>query len=99
MQFIRVSLISIFFLLISLSNYAEEGLVVTSQFSASEPICPYRVHCVPGTNFFSLTDANICGCCYCHGGAVGCAGGFKGRIICADTTIADKCRCQMIIKP
>lgn len=62
-------------------------------------ICPQPVNCTYGSNFLSLADANYCGCCGCHGGAVGCSGGAKGRIICADNTVASACSCQYIVTP
>ena len=60
-------------------------------------ICPQPVNCAAGSNFLTLADANYCGCCSCHGGALGCSGGAKGRIICEDGTVAQACSCQYIV--
>jgi hypothetical protein len=64
----------------------------------SQSICPMPLSCQPHENYLSLSDADACGCCFCHGGARGCAGGYKGRIICFDGTIADNCGCQKEIR-
>lgn len=60
-------------------------------------ICPQPINCANGANFLTLADADYCGCCSCHGGAIGCTGGAKGRIICQDGTVAGACACQYII--
>lgn len=60
-------------------------------------ICPQPVNCAPGSSFIRLSDANLCGCCACHGGAQGCSGGAKGRIICQDGTVASSCVCQYTV--
>lgn len=56
--------------------------------------CPKPVNCAYGSNFFQLSDADLCGCCRCDGGAIGCSGGAQGRIICADGSYAQGCNCQ-----
>lgn len=60
--------------------------------------CPHPVNCSYGANYLRLSDANSCGCCACDGGSVGCSGGAKGYVVCADGTYATGCACQYIIR-
>ena len=59
--------------------------------------CPRPVNCADGASFLTLSAANQCGCCTCNGGAVGCAGGGQGQIVCADGTYASQCKCQYTV--
>jgi len=64
----------------------------SNQFSPSQ--CKKPIKCGADVNYRSLTEANACGCCTCDGGAAGCAGGAKGRVICMNGQIASNCACQ-----
>lgn len=87
------------FLFISSQVYASYPFETNGLGVGSAKTCPSPPDCHSGAVFLSLDAANQCQCCACHGDAVGCAGGFKGRIICSDGTIADNCACQMLVKP
>lgn len=60
--------------------------------------CPKPINCTYGSNFLHLSDATFCGCCKCNGGPIGCSGGSKGQIVCADGTYAQGCRCQYLVQ-
>lgn len=42
-------------------------------------------------NYLEKIVAERCGCCACHEGTAGCAGGY---ILCRDGTLSQVCRCQ-----
>ena len=72
-------LIALGFFVVTLSSNALSQVsdYDTSLLSALPGICPHKINCSPGTNFLSISDADYCGCCKCHGGVSGCAGGAK----------------------
>ena len=90
----KIIALSIFFVAISSYGLTQVSDYDTSLISALPGICPHKINCAPGTNFHSISSADYCGCCKCHGGAAGCAGGAKGRIICLDGTTSNNCSCQ-----
>jgi hypothetical protein len=73
------------------------GKDTPNYFTSLGNTCPHPVNCAFGTNFLNLSDANKCGCCACDGGAVGCAGGAHGQIVCGDGTYANGCNCQYTV--
>lgn len=90
-----------FFLFFTSTSFAQLGTVPMNEGSQSPSVskllgqtCPKPLDCSPGSQFLSIQSANTCGCCACHGGATGCAGGAKGQVVCADGTYAGDCACQ-----
>ena len=81
-------------LLLSFQVSAAVPFLKSSQPEPYPSMCTKPLNCAPGANYFSVSDASRCGCCACDGGVLGCSGGAKGRVICANGQTDDNCACQ-----
>ncbi|NNM59918.1 MAG: hypothetical protein HKM04_08905 [Legionellales bacterium] len=96
-----VLLISLFFFVNCFAELSavdlNSGQDTPNYFTSLGNSCPRSPNCDYNSNFIKLSDANRCGCCSCHGGAIGCAGGAVGQIVCGDGTYAEGCNCQYLV--